>query len=624
MSPRGNVYVPACGSILIQPSRLGGSNRGHRGRPPPRTISGSAPSEKNVNLSSEFIIYMAIPMKGCRIVACIISITHCSGLSIGVCGMGRIASIEDSFVCCPGKCATCDELQCVDGGDNECCSPSIHKLSAPCQHLDDVGCIIGDESSRNGSAAFRIVMGARATWAQARQLAHSTAFCRSGRSGESADGRYRGCCPAKCATCDIDACDRIVELGCCVDEATHPQCTHPDNVSCVVRRFEVDAKEFKGARRDAAADEDGMVHVVIAGDRVQSLGILASARSVFQSTNRPDRVSLHIVVDPPTLENISTSLRCVMALDAGPRRFEVYSFNVSRFAHIGMRNYTIRAPATSQKGNLAAGPNFARFFLAQLLPPFVKKVVYLDADTVILKDVTALFDTSLTEATPHDFAVAAVSRKYKPICGSYLNCRSPQVRSLLKSQGIYDPNAELDAFNAGVMVIHLERWRRLAMTARVQFWLFWNSKVPLYKLGSNPPLVLAVRDKFQHLDSRWNCQRGHSCWDNLDAGALHWNGFQKPWVLASKRDVFAWLPFLRGVLDDHQCVRPRRPRTRVSQAFIVSGQLPSTRRRHSYAPGRHDKARATSTRFGCFRRQREFQTASHQTARSREARIGQG
>ena len=130
------------------------------------------------------------------------------------------------------------------------------------------------------------------------------------------------------------------------------------------------------------------------------------------------------------------------------------------------------------------------------------------------------------------------------MCGSWLNCRDPKVNELMRSQGIDDPAKQLDTFNAGVLAIHLGRWKKLKLTNKAEFWIRWNMDLPLYKLGSNPPLILSVRQNFQHLDGRWNCQRGHTCWDRGDAGALHWSGGAKPWTLAFARDRYDWLPSL--------------------------------------------------------------------------------
>ncbi|KAH8075062.1 glycosyl transferase [Aureococcus anophagefferens] len=279
-----------------------------------------------------------------------------------------------------------------------------------------------------------------------------------------------------------------------------------------------------------------LFHVATPAVEFCRTGLLSS----LNDKSRAGRSAIHAVVDPPTAAAARAALACAL----GAVRVRVYGFDVAAFAgRSSAANLTIRAPENARKGNLAAGPNFARFYLADLLPPGVDKVVYLDADTIVRKDVAHLFDTSLTSSTPRNFAVAAVSRRYKAMCGSFINCRSPEVTMLLKSQKITDPDAQLDPFNAGVLVVHLGRWRALELTRAVEFWMRWNSDLPLYKLGSNPPLVLAVRDRFQHLDNRWNCQRGHTCWDRGDAGALHWSGANKPWGLTFERDRVEWLPF---------------------------------------------------------------------------------
>lgn len=107
--------------------------------------------------------------------------------------------------------------------------------------------------------------------------------------------------------------------------------------------------------------------------------------------------------------------------------------------------------------NLASDLNFARFYLSEILEGDAEKVVYLDADTIVLADVAVLYDETLTAA--NDELFAAVSRKNKKICGAFLNCGVAGVDSLLRVHGITDPEEQLDAFNAGIMVIHLRRWK---------------------------------------------------------------------------------------------------------------------------------------------------------------------
>ena len=446
-----------------------------------------------------------------------------------LCARGLTASINDKNICCPRMCkytgvenqgGTCDEQQC-QLGNGKCCPAQILKQRVPCESPEDVGCVFAQNLDKlNTARAVRGLVG------------H---FCREGVRGTS--GHRATCCPSSCKRCD--ACP-----GECCGSLFEKQCATPTDVNCQGPRPELDLTDFKGARKDA---EETKVDVVIAGDRVQALGLIACAKSCVDSTRKPHRLRFHLIVDPPSVKVIEDATKC--SVQGSGASVAVYGFEWSKYK----RNpeLTISAPVNSRKGNLSAEANFARFYLTEMLPSDVEKVVYLDADTVVRKDVTHLYDTSLTQATSQSMAVAAVSRRYKPMCGSWLACRSTQVQSLLRSQGINDPAAQLDTFNAGVLVLHLKRWRVLDYTRRVEFWMKWNTDLRdpctnwgLYKLGSNPPLILTVRQDFQRLDNRWNCQRGHACWDRGDAGLLHWSGAAKPWYLAFARDNHDWRPFL--------------------------------------------------------------------------------
>ena len=52
----------------------------------------------------------------------------------------------------------------------------------------------------------------------------------------------------------------------------------------------------------------------------------------------------------------------------------------------------------------------------------------------------------------------------------------------------------MHSFNAGVVVFDLDRWRRTERLDSVARWISRNeaSQGEVYKLGSNPPFVLAV------------------------------------------------------------------------------------------------------------------------------------
>ncbi|EJK56120.1 hypothetical protein THAOC_24050, partial [Thalassiosira oceanica] len=92
---------------------------------------------------------------------------------------------------------------------------------------------------------------------------------------------------------------------------------------------------------------------------------------------------------------------------------------------------------------------------------------------------------------------------------------------------------EGETFNAGVMVVDLDRWRARNVTAKVEEWAASNANKMIYSYGSQPPLQLAIGDDFERMDTNWNVG---GFGGNLNvtfphcACLLHWNGARKYWL----------------------------------------------------------------------------------------------
>jgi len=87
---------------------------------------------------------------------------------------------------------------------------------------------------------------------------------------------------------------------------------------------------------------------------------------------------------------------------------------------------------------------YSRMFIPELLPPDIKKVLYLDVDLVALEDISVLYNTDLK-----NFSVGAV--------------RDVMSKEILR---IYFDKEVLDYFNAGVLLINLEKWRQKKITEK--------------------------------------------------------------------------------------------------------------------------------------------------------------
>ena len=180
-------------------------------------------------------------------------------------------------------------------------------------------------------------------------------------------------------------------------------------------------------------------------------------------------------------------------------------------------------------------PAQARFFVGDLLPE-ARRAIYLDADVVVEASLAGLDGAAAAAFAANASAVlAAAPRDFKRVCDHLVNCGAAAVRARFA-----DPARALHAFNAGVVVFDLDRWRVRRLAADVERWVATNAAAdpPIYRLGSNPPLVLAVGEDWARLDPRWNCMRGihrqhphnTACW--RDALVRHYPGGAKPWAMA--------------------------------------------------------------------------------------------
>lgn len=264
-----------------------------------------------------------------------------------------------------------------------------------------------------------------------------------------------------------------------------------------------------------------MVEVVVAASRAHYEGLVVVVGSAANSSRAAERLRFHVLV-PPTesTQEVEALLQCTCPRSS----LVVRSFELGTWAS-GAR--------LTDKSRLAEPLNFARFFVAELLPA-ASTAVYLDSDVLVRGDLLDLHAEAQAKLDGQpDALVAVVPRDYKRVCGHVV----------VDCDKVPNPD-ELHAFNAGVLVVDLERWREARMLQVVEAWVLANHKDRLYALGSNPPLVLAVRDRFVRLHPTWNCMRGlrkqhahnANCW--LEARIRHYPGDHKPWAELPPRS--AW------------------------------------------------------------------------------------
>jgi len=132
---------------------------------------------------------------------------------------------------------------------------------------------------------------------------------------------------------------------------------------------------------------------------------------------------------------------------------------------------------------------YMRLFIPYFIPEGVEKVLYLDVDMIVLKDLGALMQTDLKNNT-----IAAVLdpnvRTFDNSWGGVLN---------YQSLGFPGDTAY---FNTGLLLIDLPKWRANNTTEKILDCIHQNRKFANFPDQYGLNIVLA--NKWLHLDTRWN------------------------------------------------------------------------------------------------------------------------
>ncbi len=183
---------------------------------------------------------------------------------------------------------------------------------------------------------------------------------------------------------------------------------------------------------------------------------------------------------------------------------------------------------------------YARLFLKEIFPD-VGRVVYFDADIIVLGDVRSLFDQG-SLLTPNNY-LAAVPQFFPAIF--YFSNPFKVWADLRKFKS---------TFNSGVLLTDLSFWTEQTYDL-LKHYLALDEKngYQLYHLGDETIFNLVFKDTYIPLAKEWNCcGYGQGHWvakilekDPKRMKAIHWSGgHHKPWQ--SERVIYSdlWRSYL--------------------------------------------------------------------------------
>lgn len=159
--------------------------------------------------------------------------------------------------------------------------------------------------------------------------------------------------------------------------------------------------------------------------------------------------------------------------------------------------------------------------LPEVLPSNLERILFLDADLLVLEDLASLWETPMGSHVVAAAPDAAVPR-----------CSGPRGVKGWRKFGI---PREAAYFNAGVLLVNLVRWRQREVSKRVRHY-FETTREPIDFLHQEA-LNAVLWDDWQPLHPRWNLlaslagrsyeRPSSEAW--RQPGIVHFAGRMKPW-----------------------------------------------------------------------------------------------
>ena len=246
----------------------------------------------------------------------------------------------------------------------------------------------------------------------------------------------------------------------------------------------------------------GLVPIVMASDENFAMPLATSLRSLVDANRQHWPLDVTILTDG---FSGAGRHRVERSLPEGAANVKWRVIEASAYDGISMASHLSRM-------------TFARLQLADSFAPDVGRAIYLDADTLVLGDLSDLSGFDLGDAT-----LGAVADFH--------------LDGALRRNAVCDPGVpRVDGyFNAGMLVIDLHRWRRLNIGTRA---LKYLAEHPTTPYSDQDALNVVCQGAWADVGDRWNFQNHH--WTRIKRlpsdktpAIVHFITAQKPWKPSS-------------------------------------------------------------------------------------------
>lgn len=279
--------------------------------------------------------------------------------------------------------------------------------------------------------------------------------------------------------------------------------------------------ELKGKDTPAADARRALGPIVFACDESYAMPLATTLRSIAETNAGAWPLEFHVLFSAITQDTRNKLCRSLPKGSASIRWMPVELNVFSEFQTIGHISQV----------------TYARLLIPRVFPASVSKVLYLDADLLVMGALESLWETDLRGAVLGAVTDIGVDQIVKQ--GGAGRLGVPEVR---------------DYFNAGVLLIDLDRWRQMRISETALDYLARHPRSPY---SDQDALNVACDKLWKKLDPRWNFQDhiNRRISDLLPEGRpeiVHFATAHKPWNTGlntelydevRRRTLFARTPF---------------------------------------------------------------------------------
>ncbi|CAH1420895.1 unnamed protein product [Lactuca virosa] len=329
----------------------------------------------------------------------------------------------------------------------------------------------------------------------------------------------------------------------------------PKSLHCLAMRLMgeriANPEKYRDEEPKSEFEDPSLYHYAIFSDNVIAISVVVN--SAVKNAEEPWKHVFHIVTDKMNLAAMKVWFK-MRPIEGGAfvdiKAVEEFTFLNSSYVPLlrqlesaNLQKIYLENNTKSENTKHISMLNYLKFYLPEMYPK-LHRILFLDDDVVVQKDLTGLWKVDLEGKV--NGAVETCFGSFHRYA-QYLNFSHP----LIKEK--FNPKACAWAF--GMNIFDLDAWRRERLTDQYHYWQDLNEDESLWDMGTLPPGLMTFYSTTRSLEKTWHVLGlGYNPSISMDeinnAAVIHFNGNMKPWLdIAMNQFKHLWTKYVDNEME---------------------------------------------------------------------------